>query len=143
MNVSGCQLRIGPAVKNFNIYISVLKNRWLDCRACCGKIKMSKISKLKNLKGQLITKRCHKVEAYDKIVSLFKDVKVYGNKWIVLDCRPQVDLISVSTQVPFYSGEIICRIQNVVSGEPLNGSDLDNAKAISKIPDLLKIIRSQ
>lgn len=84
-----------------------------------------------------------KIEAYDKIASLFDGIEVYGDKWIVLDCRPAANLISVSTQVPFYRGEIICRIENSVSGKPLNKDDLKNAEAISKLPDLIKIIKSQ
>lgn len=82
-----------------------------------------------------------KVEAYDKIAALFEGVEVYGDKWIVLDCRPTLDLISVSTVVPFYSGETICRLENTVSGKPLNEHDLRNAVAISKLPDLLKILK--
>ena len=59
--------------------------------------------------------------------------------WVVVDCRPEgVERLSI---VDLDSKQVICRIENSVSGRPILGDDEQNADTITKCGNLRELLR--
>lgn len=56
----------------------------------------------------------------------------HTTQWVVLDCRPEAERLSVVDQI---TERVICRIENYVSGRPIGVIDEVNSDLIAHAPD--------
>mgnify|MGYP007069482771 CR=1 FL=1 len=55
-------------------------------------------------------------------------------RWIMLDCRPKgLERLSIVDQD---TNKVVCRLENSVSGRPIEQDDLDHAALIISAPEL-------